>query len=414
MTHLRRELVFMLRQRASLWAIVLLACLASLAVGLGLQDAAKQKANIAQVIALQKTDTAAIKVFAKEAGDAAYYRFDPTWDTPSPLAFAALGQRDVTPSVLRIRALALEGQIYESEAQNAELALPGRFDFTFVLIYLAPLVLIALMYDLWSSEREAGRLASLQAIPKATLRVWAPRIGVRLGLVCAVLVVSFWVGAFVSGAAFGETALFTSLIAVSLLFWTLVAILIAMRGWSSPTNAASLATIWFVITLIAPASANLVINTATPIPDGANIMRENREAVHDAWDLDRAATLQRFYKLYPQWANSPPMQRPFEWKWYFAFQHLGDHHVADISRAYRDGIAKRDARAGLASFALPPIAIQRAFHRIARTDMAAQAAYQDRIRAYHNQLRTYYYPFLFAGKPFTPADFDAAPEFEAP
>jgi ABC-2 type transport system permease protein len=46
--------------------------------------------------------------------------------------------------------------------------------------------------------------------------------------------------------------------------------------------------------------------------------------------------------------------------------------------------------------------------------MAAQAAYQDRIRAYHARLRTYYYPFLFAAKPFTPADFDAAPEFVGP
>jgi ABC-2 type transport system permease protein len=46
--------------------------------------------------------------------------------------------------------------------------------------------------------------------------------------------------------------------------------------------------------------------------------------------------------------------------------------------------------------------------------MAAQAAYQERIRAYHTQLRTYYYPYLFTAKPFTPAAFDAAPKFEGP
>jgi ABC-2 type transport system permease protein len=407
-----REIAFMLRQRANVLALTILACLASLSVGLGLQDVSKQKAAIVEVIALQKSDTAAIKVFAKEAGDAAYYRFHPTWDAPSPLAFAALGQRDVAPSVLRVRALALEGQIYENEAQNPELALPGRFDFAFVLIYLAPLVLIALLYDIWSGEREAGRLASLQATPKAALRVWIPRIGARFGLVSGVLVLPFWVGTLISGAAFGETMAFTALIIALLLFWTLIATLIARRAWHSATNAAALATIWFVITLIAPAGANLAINANTPIPDGANIMRENREAVHDAWDLDRSATLQRFYKLYPKWANSPPMQRPFEWKWYFAFQHLGDQHVAQMSRAYRDGIAQRDARAGLISLALPPIAIQRALHHLARTDMAAQSAFQDRIRAYHAKLRTYYYPFLFENKPFTPSDFDNAPEFE--
>lgn len=414
MKHLWREISFLLRQRASVWAIVLLAGLAALSVGLGLQEVARQKAAISEVIALQKTDTAATKSFATDAGDAAYYRFHPTWDPPSALAFAALGQRDIAPSILRIRALALEGQIHENEAQNPELALPGRFDFAFVLIYLAPLVLIVLFYDLWSGEREAGRLASLQALPKAQVRVWLPRIAARFGLVSAVLIVVFWVGALISGAGLGETLAFTALILTLLGFWTLVATLIAKGAGSSPTNAAVLATIWFVITLIAPAGSNLVINAATPIPDGAAIMRENREAVHDAWDVDRDATLQRFYKLYPEYATSPPMQRPFEWKWYYAFQHLGDQKVEPLSRAYRAGIAERDARAGLVALVLPPIAIQRGLHRIARTDMAAQSAYQDRIRAYHSRLRTYYYPYLFMAKPFTPADFDAAPAFDRP
>lgn len=411
MKHVWREINFLMRQRASVWAIALLAGLAALSVGLGLQEVARQKAAISEVIALQKKDTAAIKVFATDAGDAAYYRFHPTWDPPSALAFAALGQRDIAPSTLRIRALALEGQIYENEAQNPELALPGRFDFAFVLIYLAPLVLVVLFYDLWSGEREAGRLSSLLAVPKAWVRIWLPRVAARFGLVSSVLVVVFWGGALISGAGIGDTIAFTALILALLGFWTLIATWVAKGAGSSPTNAAVLATIWFVITLIAPAGSNLVINAATPIPDGAAIMRENREAVHDAWDIDRDATLQRFYKLYPEYATSPPMQRPFEWKWYYAFQHLGDQQVEPLSTAYRAGIVEREARAGLVALALPPIAIQRALYRIAGTDMSAQWDYQDRIRAYHTQLRTYYYPFLFSAKPFTSADFDAAPAY---
>ncbi|MFN5269965.1 MAG: hypothetical protein ACK5DN_07370 [Hyphomonadaceae bacterium] len=145
MKHVWREINFLMRQRASVWAIALLAGLAALSVGLGLQEVARQKAAMSEVVALQKKDTAAIKVFATDAGDAAYYRFHPTWDPPSALAFAALGQRDIAPSILRIRALALEGQIYENEAQNPELALPGRLDFSVVLVYFAPLVVVVLL-----------------------------------------------------------------------------------------------------------------------------------------------------------------------------------------------------------------------------------------------------------------------------
>jgi ABC-2 type transport system permease protein len=412
MSALVRETLLLLRSRAALAAFILLATLASVSVAIGLHDVAGQEAAVERMIALQAEDALAVRQHAGEdAGSAAYYRFHATWDAPTPLAFAALGQRDVSPTMLRVRALALEGQIYESESGNPELALPGRFDFAFVLIYLAPLVLIALLHDLWSSEREAGRLASLQAMPKAAWRVWGARALVRSALVAMALLIPFLVGATIRSGSAPEIAQFVGLILGLVAFWTIAALIVAARGARSAANAATLATIWFALTLIAPAGANLAINAATPIPQGAALVRENREAVHDAWDLDRNATLTRFYQTHPEWAGSPQVGIAFDWKWYYAFQQLGDEHVAQMSQEYRAGIAQRERRAGLVSWALPPIAIQRSLHRLANTDVLAQLAYQDRVRAFHESLRRFYYPYLFDGAPFTPADYDSAPEY---
>ena len=407
-----REASFLLRSGTALAAFLLLAALASVSVAIGLRDVAVQEAAIERMIALQADDALAVKKHAgNDAGAAAYYRFHATWDAPAPLAFAALGQRDVSPTMLRVRALALEAQIYESEAGNPELALPGRFDFAFVLIYLAPLVLIALLHDLWSSEREAGRLASLQAMPFARWRVWSARALVRSALVAVALLIPFLVGATSRSASATEIAQSVGLILALVAFWTAAALVVAARGARSAANAATLAALWFALTLIAPAAANLAINAATPIPQGAALVRENREAVHDAWDLDRNATLTRFYQSHPEWAGSVPVGIAFDWKWYYAFQQLGDERVATMSRAYRAGVALREQRAGLVSWALPPIAIQRGLHRLANTDVSAQLAYQDRVRAFHDRLRRFYYPYLFDGTPFTPAQFDTAPEY---
>jgi ABC-2 type transport system permease protein len=413
MSALWREVLFAMRSRTVVAALLALAALAGVGVALGLHDVARQEAAIARMIALQEEDAAAVKVFAADdAGSAAYYRFHATWDAPSALAFAALGQRDVSPIMLRVRALAIEGQIYENEAGNPELSLPGRFDFAFVLIYVAPLILIALLHDAWSSEREARRWSSLQAMPRAGWGVWGARITARAGLVLLVLLAPFLIGAALRGAGVGETAQFAVLIAALVAFWALVCVVIARAGARSAVNATTLAALWFVVTLIAPAGANLAINAATPIPSGAALARENREAVHDAWDLDRNATLARFYQSHPEWATSGGIDRPFHWKWYFAFQQLGDEQVAAASRAYRNGVETREARAALVSWALPPIAIQRAQHRLARTDVTAQLAYQDRVRAFHERLRRFYYPYLFNNKPFDAAAFGAAPRFE--
>jgi ABC-2 type transport system permease protein len=412
MSALVREALFLVRSRTALAAFAVLAALASVSVAFGLRDVAIQEAAIARIIELQAEDAHAVKQHAgQDAGSAAYYRFHATWDAPSPLAFAAAGQRDVSPTILRVRALALEGQIYESEAGNPELALPGRFDFAFVLIYLAPLVIIALLHDLWSSEREAGRLASLQAMPRAGWRVWGARVVLRSALVAAALIAPFLAGATIRGASLSECVQFAGLTLALVSFWTAVALVVAARGSRSAANAATLAALWFVLTLIAPAGANLAINAVTPIPQGATLVRENREAVHDAWDLDRNATLARFYKTHPEWAHSAPVGIAFDWKWYYAFQQLGDEHVAQMSREYRAGGEERERRARLVSWLLPPIAIQSGLHRLARTDVLAQLAYQDRIRAFHDRLRRFYYPYLFDGTPFTPADFEKAPEF---
>lgn len=412
MTAVLRETRLLFRTGTALAALMFLAVFASLAVATGLHEVSRQEAAASRMIELQEKDAAAVRVFAGDvAGSAAYYRFHATWDAPAPLAFAALGQRDVSPGLMRIRALALEGQIHESEAGNPELALPGRLDFSFVLIYLAPLVLIALLHDLWSSEREAGRLASLQVMPGSRWRVWGARALVRSGLVLMVMVIPFLAGALIRGAGVAETLLFSGLILALIAFWSLVALLVAARGQRSAANAATLAAFWFVVTLIAPAGANLAINAATPIPQGAALVRENREAVHDAWDTDRNATLARFYRIHPEWAASEPVGIAFDWKWYFAFQHLGDEHVADVSRDYRDRVALREERAGLFGLLLPPITIQRSLHRLARSDVTAQLAYQDRVRAFHARLRHYYYPYLFTPTPFTPADYDRAPRF---
>ncbi len=411
MSALARELAFALRGATVAGAALLLLALAGAAVGLGLQAATRHEAAVARMLELQAADEAAVARFASGAGDAAYYTFHPVWDEAGPLAFAAIGQRDVAPAMLRIRILALEGQLYESEAVNPELALAGRFDFAFVLVYLAPLVLIALLHDLWSGEREAGRLGLLRAMPRSGWRVFGARAAARALVVLAALALPFAIGAMASGAPALDIVQGLGWIAAMVAFWTAAALLVAARPWASVTHAGALCGLWFLLTLVAPAAAHLAIDAAVPLPDGADLARENREAVHDAWDLPRQATLDRFVALHPEW-RTDPLERPFEWKWYFAFQHLGDLEVAATSRAYRDGIAARERMADAAAWAMPPIAIQRGLLRLARTDAAAQLAFQDRTRAFHARLRAFYYPYLFHEREFGADDFAKAPRFD--
>jgi ABC-2 type transport system permease protein len=412
MTSLMREAWLLARSRSAMLALLLLVICASASVALGLASVARDRAAIDRMLAGQGIEEAALKAFVEDAGSGAYYGFQPTWDPPSDLAFAALGSRDIAPALLRVRALALEGQIYENETANPELALPGRFDLAFVAVYVAPLVLIALLHDLWSGEREAGRYHALAALPHARRRLWTSRVAVRLAGVLIALLLPFAVGALLAGTALPRASGFAALVILVCLFWTAIILLVARRGVRSAVNAAALAAIWFALTLVAPAGANLAINAAVPVPDGAALARENREYVHAGWDRPRDQTMRDFLKVYPQHEPGSEIPPTFHWKWYFAFQHLGDLHVTAQSRAYRDGIARRAEMAGLAGWLLPPAGLAQAMSAMAGTDVAAQLDYQMRIRAYHRRLREFYYDYLFSEKPFGPEELARVPRYD--
>lgn len=408
------ELRLFVRQRMALPALVLMLALSAASVIAGLAEIDRQRDVIARIQPRQEADEAAVARWVSvegDAGNAAYYTFHATWDSPSNLAFAAIGQRDVAPYVLRIRALALESQIHESEHYNAEMALPGRFDWAFVLTYLAPLFLIVLLHDLKSGEREAGRQVLLAVLARSQVALWGRRILVRAGLLFTALVLPFGLAALISGS--GAAAAGVIGIALAYFgFWVALCLLTAKLDLGSVANAATLAATWLILTLVLPGLALLAINTSIPVRQGVELTLAQREAVHAGWDKPRDATMQAFFRQHPEWRNTAPVEGGFHWKWYYAFQHLGDLSVAEQVRAYREGLEARDTWTRRIGFLLPPVGVQVALHRAAQTDLAAQLHYQDRIRGFHARLRRFYYPYIFNDRFFSHDGFGKAPSWE--
>ena len=402
------------RSRFTLAAVALLTLLASIAVASGLMAVGRQSAAIERVRALAEAEQAEVARWAAPGGDAgtaAYYSLQATWDPPAPLAFAAIGFRDVVPYTLRVRALGLEAQLYESEQVNPELALAGRFDFAFVLVYLAPLFVIALFHDMISGEREAGRLRTLQALPAGGGALWRRRAALRLALLWGALTLPFIAGAVIAGAPFGGTLAILAVTMAYLLFWVAVAALVDRWRNGSVANAATLAACWLILTLVLPAGALVAINAAVPVRQGVELTLAQREAVHGAWERPRSETMQRFLAANPRWSNTAPIGEAFHYKWYFAFHENADRSVAPQAAAYRAGLIARDRAAHLLGTVVPPVGVQLLLARLAGTDVDAQLAYQQRIRDYHRRLRHYFYDYLFADRRFDADDYAAIPRY---
>jgi ABC-2 type transport system permease protein len=407
------ELRLILRARVASGALVLLLLLSALAVWSGLQETARQRLTIDRLALLNERDVAALAARSgpsPEGGSPAYYTFFQTWDAPSDTAFLALGLRDVSPWVMRIRALGLHAQLYDGENFNPEVALPGRFDFAFVLIYLLPLFAIALLHDLVSGERQSGRLRMLAAMPGGAT-MWRRRVALRYALLFACLAVPVLAGLAAAGSGVGAACLVLAVSAAYLAFWTGVCLLVGTLGWRTVTNATALMGAWAVLTLVVPALANVALSRAIPVHQGVDLMLAQRELVHGAWEVPRAETMRKFYAGHPAWQDSAPLPATFHWKWLFAFNQLGDEGVAVQARDYRAGLVARQAWTDRLGWLLPGVGAQAVLHRLANTDLPAQLAYQDRTAAFHREIRHFYYGYLFRERPFGMADFARRPAY---
>lgn len=409
------ELRLLSRSRFAVLSLALLLILSALAVWSGVAQVARQNAAIARVTAEQARDYAAVTAAHGkpdgDAGYAAYYSFMLTSDAPPPLAFAAIGQRDIQPFVLRVRALGLQQQLYDAEAVNAELALPGVFDWAFVLIYLAPLVVIALSHDLITGEREGGRLRLLLSMPGSGL--WRRRTVLRYAAVLIAAALPLLVAAVVLAAPVGGTLGMVAVAALYLCFWFGVALLIGSLVRASATAAAALVGCWIVLTLVLPTLAAAGIARAIPVARGIDLTLAQREIVHRGWDIPKPATFERFFVNHPEWRGREGFEGRFHWKWLFAMHQVGDEAVGRQVAEYRNSLQARERWSQTLGFVLPGVAAQGVLHRIADTDLAGQLAFQDSVGAFHTRLRRFFYPYLFNDTPFTVADFDRVPRYVA-
>ncbi|MEM6647790.1 MAG: ABC transporter permease subunit, partial [Bacteroidota bacterium] len=84
---------------------------------------------------------------------------------PGPLAAFAVGQSDLFPPALRVSVGGASSLGYTATLESPFKLLVGHFDLTFFFLFLYPLLIIALLFGLTTSEREGGMLRMLLAQP---------------------------------------------------------------------------------------------------------------------------------------------------------------------------------------------------------------------------------------------------------
>jgi ABC-2 type transport system permease protein len=410
LTQLWVECRFQLTRTAVRIVLLLALILSTSAVILGTIEVNNQRSNIAQLIDLDRVERTAAWQTNGDWGDIAYAGFHYTYDSPSKLAFAALGQRDILAWQHRIRMLALEGQIHERDTANPDLALLGQFDFALVASVLLPLLVIVLLHDIKAGERSAGREVLLLATAGSS-GLWARRALVLSMLLGLCLLLPFWIGAFVSATEATDVLAVTAMCLLYLAFWGGLVWRFGRGDLSAEVTACGLVGVWFLLAIAIPILGRMAIIATTPLPESGEILMLQREVVNGAWDKPKQTTMDAFVATHPEWRGKAEVTLPFEWKWYYAFQQVGDQEAAALSSQYRAGIVAREQAALWLGLISPPLLLQKSLSCLARTDLSAALNYEDNVRAFHEQMRHFYYPLLFSNASYDPSPLQQHPVY---
>lgn len=337
-----------------------------------------------------------------------YLRFGLVHDVPN-LAGLSIGQRDIHPSLISVTIRNLEEQKYAADLKNPMYQLLGNMDFSFILLYFFPLIIIAFCFNLISEEKEGGiwnLILSQTANPKVML---AQKISIRYASILGVLLLLLVIGKFVLEIPLDTAFLTYSLVAILYVtFWFCLSWLVASLHKNSSQNALILLLSWILLTIIIPALVNIGATHLYPVPEAYGTVLESRDGYHTQWDKPKEPTIGKFHQQYPQFsAYDHPEAASFSWLWYFAMQQMGDDQAAEDAQALKEKLRHRNNFSSVSGWLFPTIHTQLSLNALARSDLNHHIGYWEALEVFHEEKRLYFYPRIFQNTAVADEDWDS-------
>ena len=332
---------------------------------------------------------------------------------PAPLALAAVGLSDLHPSTVKVSARTKDEFLFADEIRNPLHLLAGAVDLAFVLVFVLPLAVLALSYNLVSAEREQGTLALAACTGADLRRVLLGKLLVRAGLPLLATLLAMGLALALAGVGpswplaglFAATSLYAA-------FWALLAAWVNSRGRDSAHNALALAASWIGLVLIVPAAVNLLADTLYPVPSRAEMVLAVRGASVDA-DRARDATLARYREEHPdtqpdELKRGSPRERVVR---RIAVVDASAARVQAVVDAHDVQLARRQALVDRLAFASPALLMQLAATDLAGSGGARFVAFYAQVDGFHSQWRAFFLGRARANQALTEADYAAFPNF---
>lgn len=340
---------------------------------------------------------------------------------PPPLGALAVGASDLLPYYAKVSTRSKESFFITDEVENPHHLLAGRFDLAFVVVYLLPLVVLALTYNVVAGEREQGTLALLLATPVPPRRLLLAKVGVRagavlggtVGLTLLLVTSTVWAGGSPLGDAgtWGGVLLWVLLVLAYTALWTALALAVNVRGHGAATNAMLLLGGWLALVVIAPALVSAGVSMAHPAPSRVALTVALREAT-DAAARDSEQAVAQYLADHPEMLRTGTLAAAGNWARTVALQERTAQAMKPVYAAFEAARQAQEEAAARWRLASPAAVLLDALHDVAGRGVARHRHYEQQVDAYHQAWQAGFFRQIFADRPFTRADLQALPRYQ--
>ena len=317
---------------------------------------------------------------------------------PGPLAALAVGQSDLLPYYYDVSIYTNESSFQQSgEVENPLNLMVGRFDLIFVVVYLLPLLVLALSFNVLSEEREQGTLALTLSQPVSARDVVLAKLAFRAVLVVGMVLAVSLAGAVATGGfgSPGRVLLWCAAVVSYALFWFVLAAWVNTLRRSSAWNATVLVGAWLVLVVVLPAAVNIAADVLHPLPSRVEMITAQREATNDAVNR-RSELLARYLEDHPEMAEGVVADEPGLGALAWAATDAVNSRLEEVTGEHDARRAEQIVLVRRYRFLSPALLAQDVLMDAAGTGDARFALFQSQVRSFAERWRQFFVPAILA------------------
>jgi ABC-2 type transport system permease protein len=335
----------------------------------------------------------------------------------SSTAVFSVGQADV----LTLDAPVTTSAIQRTKADKAGFENPlsflaGRFDLSFVVVYLLPLFVLALSFNILSGERERGTLQLLLSQPLKLKSLLTAKAFAQFILILGLVLLVSLAGVFLTRPEFtvdfaARTILWMLLVVSYVAFWFGTAVLINSFGFSSAANAVVCAASWLILVLILPSLLNVAISSAYPVPSRTELVSAVRGVNLDV-RRDVGNILSEHYQDHPELIPKDGKADLNNFTLAAVAVNREQRRRFDaVEDRFAEQLAHQQSMIRNFRFLSPSIIAQEASNDVAGTGLTRYQHFRSQVKQLDAAWADYFVPRIFRQEKLSAADFDTIPRF---